>query len=430
MRYLLSFSLLILMTSASQAADPSAHIDRAIWIANAAYQIRKDHRWEYVTYLNHTVEMQGQSPTAPIWVHEADVLKQKAAIDSLDQSGLSNGSQQSKRDFVDPQVARANKFYEALKAAGPPGFLLGDYLQSALRASTEPSELLQLGQESRAANEAFQQSSQRLLTVLGNVFDAARADPSYADFINTIFGRRFGANIGEPAETILHDNPDFAANKYVQELVGTQASADTRESQMLQDFQLDLKSEIDSIKSNNDEIIDTLRQESDASEHAASKTEAALERIKLNAEAQQHGPVVKAEAEDIRDAGYLFAMLSTDPELGKRVSMTAEAISQFYSAMYDFQEQQSLLENDVGEAGAGAMSAAMLTFNWFKMCFTLTEAFRGKEKPSAAEITIQAIKALSEQMAAFQKQMNERFDRVDWELNVIHNDMIQIYRVI
>lgn len=249
MRFFVSFLLLLLIPGTSLAADSSADIDRAVWIANAAYHIRQEHRWEYVNYLNHTLDQQGQqTPTVSIWVHEADALKQKRLIDSLDKSGLSHGTVGSNGTFLDPEVARANKFYEALKQAGPPGYLVGDYLQSELRSSAEPQELLLLGQENRAASEQFQHDSGRLLTVLGSVYDTATSNSSYADFINTIFGRQFGASIGEPAKGILDDNPDFATNKYVRQLVDSPASSDARKSQLLSDFESDLKSEVDDLK--------------------------------------------------------------------------------------------------------------------------------------------------------------------------------------
>ena len=161
-RYAAALISLIALQYFAQSTAAADQIDRAIWISNAAYHISREGQWEYVNYLERTLNFSGGQASAAPWIHEADAFKQRMLINSLDRSGMTAYALEAGQEYVDPDVRRANKVFEALKTAGPAGYLIGDYLQGWLRQSSEPKEMSLLARKSRLASETFQNASQRL----------------------------------------------------------------------------------------------------------------------------------------------------------------------------------------------------------------------------------------------------------------------------
>ena len=404
-------------------ANAASEIDRAVWVGNASYQISRGRNWEYVDYLDRTVSISAGGPSSQVWVHEADALKHRTFIDSLDQSGLPRtGVQHS--EFLDPEASRANKIYEALKQAGPPGFLVGDWLQSQLRTAIEPREMLLLSQQNRAASNSFRTNARRLTEVLGAVYDLAQKDKTYGEFIDVVFGRRFGANTNDAADTILANNPDYANNRYVRQLVKSGGSAQDRAVRLVEAVKRDLQAKIDGMGSEVSRIAGNLRREEDISVKASSKSEEAFKKIILSAEAQNRAAIVRAEVEDLRAAGFVVSAFLSDRDLARGINATTQAVGQFYTSVNDFEQNQLLLKARHGENLATAMSAAALTYNFLSIGLLLSQAF-GPHQDSPDAIILSAIKELSKQLAEFQKEVRARFDHIDWELNEIYSLMVR-----
>ena len=427
-RYAAALISLIALQYFAQSTAAADQIDRAIWISNAAYHISREGQWEYVNYLERTLNFSGGQASAAPWIHEADAFKQRMLIDSLDRSGMTAYALEAGQEYVDPDVRRANKVFEALKTAGPAGYLIGDYLQGWLRQSSEPKEMSLLARKSRLASETFQNASQRLTQVLGSVYDAAQANKSYADFIDVLFARRFAATLHDNADRILTNNPAYSNNRDIRELVRSTEATNEKIEKFKKSSQAKLQAEVDGLRGKTDEVINILDKERDLSAANATAIQETLAKALLNAEARRRAADAETTAEDLRATGRLLAILSPDRDFGRRIDLTTQAVTKFYTSIYGFEQHQLVLGRTLGETAGTGVATASLAYNWIGAFFTFAEAMSSDgSKPSALQITLAALRQISEQIDRFQKQMNDRFDRVDWELNQIHSELIHSF---
>lgn len=146
------------------------------------------------------------------------------------------------------------------------------------------------------------------------------------------------------------------------------------------------------------------------------------------ATSRERQEIHRVKVEGIRSAAYLVTTLVgfADPEAGKHMAAVTDTFFQAYDAIEAFTAATRLAD------GLTGLASVALTGNLVSAGLSLIEAFIGGPKPE--EIILEEIGKLQKQVEALHKDMHDRFDRVDRQLNEIHETLISglnaLYRYI
>ena len=101
--------------------------------------------------------------------------------------------------------------------------------------------------------------------------------------------------------------------------------------------QAKLQAEVDGLRGKTDEVINILDKERDLSAANATAIQETLAKALLNAEARRRAADAETTAEDLRATGRLLAILSPDRDFGRRIDLTTQAVTKFYTSIYGFE---------------------------------------------------------------------------------------------
>ena len=136
------------------------------------------------------------------------------------------------------------------------------------------------------------------------------------------------------------------------------------------------------------------------------------------AEGRKKQEIKRVKMEGLRSAAYLATTFVSfaDPESGKRVAAVANTAFQLYDAVEAFSAATKLAD------GLTGFASLTLTGNFVSAGLSLINVFLDTQTPE--EMILEEIGKLRELVATTHKDMHDRFDRVDRQLNRMHETLI------
>lgn len=416
-RFSLATIAAFISATASSLADPQA--DKAAWTAAVASHLSQQDKWEDLEYLREVANQRKNRPNDNIPFSYKDMLYQRLRAED----SLSGGDALAPKNSEVPSIWRANQIYEALKQEGASGYLLGSYLQDRVGDLTRSTALDAFMITNRSQFETFSNNVSRLSDTLSDVYDLAKSDPAFKDAVNEIYGREFGAFVGESAKDILASNPDLAANKFIMEAIDSQGNAIADVNNLEKDL-------LGAIAKQGDKIDAVTREMAtkDDAEDTQETVEKMNAKILQEAEAQRQSFLDSYDLSGIRTGAYVVSSLMSDKNAGRLLNITINSSVDLYQSIYAYQKAVALRESkdalnaDEEYNDSTYMNEAVLTFNLVAIGMRFADSIGG-DHPNPDALILEQIAKLSEQINDFQKNVNGRFDEVDDGLNLIYAEM-------
>ncbi|TRD03780.1 hypothetical protein FJV76_14165 [Mesorhizobium sp. WSM4303] len=426
-------STFVIASTTTALADPAA--DRALWVAAAAARVNSDRLWEQIDYLRSITNAHNRYPNDPIATNLKDLLQTRLSIERNARSGYGVISSQ---ESPIPSVRRASHIYESLKQAGPPGYLIGSFLQDELDQYTRNDSLNAYIPINENAFERFRRNSDHLEQTLQDVYDIAKADSDFKNSVNQVFGQDFGVYIGEPAATIMKNNQELANNIFIKSLIDSNG---------------DLKGSVDAVGG---AIIEQLRaqqdalrkdrspspqQLSDATDESAPPIDEIIAEMRRSADEQNAAILSQYKESGIRTGAFVVASLMQDKKAGRLLSVAVNSSLDIYQAIRAYRQAEAIRSAKNGisdfedkQQSDGNMDA-ILALNVIAIGINIMQAFSGPDDaPNPNILILEQIARLSDQVREFRDEVRDRFDRVDSGLNSIYNEMVrnfgEIYKIL
>jgi hypothetical protein len=258
-----------------------------------------------------------------------------------------------------------------------------------------------------------------------SLYQLAQANPQAAQVVNTFFGTYLHATTADSASSILVNNPDFAANQNIQsiaQMMGQDgsvrtslddllAAAQRQSARMQSGFQVDLT------------LLKNIDQQQTVFAKYVTDQQA---RAALQADRQHQIDQLALQAAD--SGVYLlstFAKLSGNNDAARTISVAGGAAIQVYKSVSEFQKSAAAL----GDAGQ-TLGSVVLTGNLVGAALNIVSLF-SQSGPTVDQVILDQLQAIRKQIADLSQQMNDRFNRVDLELNQIYTTLnLGLYQVI
>lgn len=404
--------ILILCVAGTEPARAEPDTDKAIWVGNAAHRITSTDKWEYVDFLKFIVDVKKNTDATPIGT-VTSLLRNKGLADAITQSQ----STLSARTFVLPEVDRANRIYDALREAGPLPALVSDYLKDSLRANTRDKTFESSILINRLSSTEFHRNSEYLLDVLQDVYALGDKYPEFKKAFNEVYGRYLRADIGDPADRILQNNPDFATLEYVRSLVNDKGEVSIKVDRLRSSLVSGLAGQQKQFAEFRDKL-----QKLDKSQLQQHMDFAKLEDwIKARADLERSEKVQQLQTEGLKSGAFILATVLPKTDDARRFTATVNAVIDLRAAVQQLEKNQQLANDQATSAAA----ASVFTANLVVIGIALVNAYETAHQEPPEKVIMEALISLSKQIEAYQEENRSRFDRLDFATNAIYREVVQ-----
>jgi hypothetical protein len=373
------FLTALLLTSPIARANSLEEFNRSIWVGNAFDHLNRTGNIAYWWSLN--IINEGYSKQTSI--NEDDIRKSLKWFRWYSETEHKTFASASP---VTDQFDFANRVYDALKDFSSLNKLVGDFLQKELtRTVDSPTAQLQRWQMyNKDFYNAYASTDVDRMAVLSGLYDIARRNNAFAKVLDEVFGIPiFNAKIDESGQQILSENPDFAENKEIQDLVNGLDTLNNTVKHATNNLQNRLISIEKSISQTNGVSASAV-----PAENVSSGFDVLLERQRKLQEQEKD----RFEMEGLRSSLFVLTSLIADKRTAQQLNAIGNAIINFKTVTDQFNTAFA------GGSQASTMASAMLSMNYAAIFFSLVESF-GKTGPSADEVISGQIKELALQLA-------------------------------
>jgi hypothetical protein len=391
--------LLVLSMSAGQADDVT---DRAVWVSNAVNRISTQDKWEYLDFLSLIVDVKNETGKS---LGTAENLLRNKLLADAPNAGTS------------PAVERANRVYSWLSEAGPTGAAVSDFLKDRLRNVSQETDLRYVLDSAVADHNTFSRNFPRAERVMAAIYDLALKDSEFRGAFDGVYGRFFRANIGSGADKILQANPEFASLEYIRDLSKNSSDMKVDIQKLRQTVLTDFTAQAAKLDGLTRDAL-----EERAQIRALALTYADVARqLEAQRKRQQEAAYQAFLMEGMRSGVTLIAAMLPHDQDSRNFMLYANTALDIYEAISKFNNYTSEQE---GNETAEDM-AAISTFTTIVVKFWFMYQQQHHEKaPLPEQILYEALVKISEQIKAFQQNVNDRFDRVDKALNTIYRTLV------
>jgi len=269
-------------------------------------------------------------------------------------------------------------------------------------------------------------------SVLEEIYDLSKNDPSIAASISDLLSPTLGARTDADVGTILQNNPDFANTpviQYLQQngLSNQQLTLDLANlkgtfAQSLADLQSGVFDQalplLQNINQTELTTYTTLEQ------YITQATDRANQEALAQQQQQDHELKIAASQQGV----YLLSTFAGffDPKLGHDMGVVGNAALQVADAVskYTFPAAAVDTSSIFGNLTGGSLGGVILTGYIVSAAMQIASVFQ--DNPSPDQIILDQLKQISAQITALQNNMNQRFDRIDRKLDQIAGNIVTI----
>lgn len=393
--------------ASAQGAPRASGRDREVWIANAYHHIVSSGDYSKPILM-----------TSVLYAFDDDKSAKKNDVLNLlyrQQKAYGQLVEQAKRGYRIPEnTVKVTQSMVRLAGVSPKTNV----------ASKVLSELLTLGQigyegfkefpsKSQANQQLYQEASRiqpYIREILGYVYDGSKTNRNLAETVDEFFFSDFHAKTSDSADEILAQNPAFAENASIKLILDK-----------LADGKFDSKETSETIANHfsrlEEDIQETRRLVKEGNESTA-----------MQIDAVEHQRATEILLTSARPALMFVTVLIGDKETAQRVERTGLAAIQIASAFSEFSKGSAALSGQFGKFGQ-AIGAAALMGNLLGAVQLLSAVGPDQDQLMQAEI-LKEVQAMRQQLADFQNETRERFDRIDSQLNTIYSRMLENFDVV
>lgn len=252
--------------------------------------------------------------------------------------------------------------------------------------------------------------------------NAALDNPYLEAASNALAATALNANIGDSASTIVAKNPGIGIPPMILESLEETGEIQTSLAELNQAATdifvevnlglLDLSQTIRAIDTKQAKILEYMKNADErAKQEAVAKAKAAEHKSKV----------------DAANAGiYIVSTLAglIDPKTGKQIATIGKAAVSIYDAADKWLESVAKLT-----ATGATLSTVVFTGNVLGAVMSVVSLFEDAG-PSPEQQILQQVRALRQQIADLADQMNDRFDRIDKQLNVVYTEMMGAFQAV
>ena len=309
----------------------------------------------------------------------------------------------------------ANSVYETVK---DPNILnaAGEFLKYLLKQVTgTPDQQTKLWENyNQTFYSRYTETDYEKRGILSRLYDNAQKDPVFAKVFDEGYSSLFNAKTSSSAQTILDDNPDFAANDMLHTLVTGTGTLQERVKSLQQEVNNRLKAAAPSPQTPVPETPSPSTPP--APENGAGQIPDPLAQLVEQQKAAKAAAQADFENRGLHSAVLVASHFIGDPRTARQFSAVANAIIDARSLGEEFNKLYS------GPDAGNSIGFAAASFNYFAIFVSVVDAFADKGPPPE-QIILDQIQALAKQMQAFQEENRKRFDRIDAELGSIFTIM-------